>query len=203
VQAIIEGCINKDRQSQYLLYKEFYSYCMAICRRYSINDFDAADILNVGFMKVFTHIEKYDRTKPFKSWLGKIITNTVIDHYRTNLKFSDYDEVSSHENIGNSAPVYDQLSYQDLLIMVQSLSPAYRTVFNLFVIDGYSHEEIAELLKISVGTSKSNLFKARQKLQEKLTVSDVRSPHRDNEIQTGVSPAGKNELKNEVPTRNK
>jgi RNA polymerase sigma factor (sigma-70 family) len=168
LQGIINGCIRQDRSSQYMLYKEFYSYGMAICRRYSLNDYDAADVLNDGFLKVFTHIEKYDPEKPFKSWIGRIITNTAIDHYRMNLKFSDHDDVDIHENIGNAAVVYDQLAYKDLLALVQSLSPAYRTVFNLYAIDGYSHDEIAELLKISVGTSKSNLFKARQKLQEKL-----------------------------------
>ena len=139
---------------------------MAICRRYALNDEDAADILSDGFMKVFTNIEKFDNTKPFKSWLGRIITNTAIDHYRMNLKFSGHEDVDTHENIGHMAAVYDQLAYKDLLALVQGLSPAYRTVFNLYAIDGYSHEEIAELLGISVGTSKSNLFKARQKLQE-------------------------------------
>ncbi|CAM4311215.1 RNA polymerase sigma-70 factor, ECF subfamily [Pedobacter westerhofensis] len=168
MQAIINGCIRQDRSSQYLLYKEFYSYGMAICRRYSLNDYDAADVLNDGFLKVFTHIEKYDPAKPFKSWIGRIITNTAIDHYRMNLKFSDHDDVDTHHHIGDAAAVYDQLAYKDLLVLVQSLSPAYRTVFNLYAIDGYSHDEIAELLKISAGTSKSNLFKARQKLQEKL-----------------------------------
>lgn len=169
MQGIINGCIRKERSSQFLLYKEFYSYGMAICRRYALSDADAADILNDGFLKVFTHIERYDPAKPFKAWMARIMTNTAIDHYRMNLKFSMHDDVTSHEDIGDMAAVYDQLAYKDLLVMVQGLSPAYRTVFNLFAIDGYSHEEIAELLDISVGTSKSNLFKARQKLQEKLT----------------------------------
>jgi RNA polymerase sigma factor (sigma-70 family) len=146
---------------------------MAICRRYAINDFDAADVMNNGFLKVFTHIEKYDHEKPFKSWLARIITNTAIDHYRSNLKFVDHDDLSEYENIGNAASVYDQLAYKDLLILVQELSPAYRTVFNLYAIDGYTHEEIADLLNISIGTSKSNLFKARQKLQEKLAASNT------------------------------
>ena len=149
---------------------------MAICRRYSLNDYDAADVLNDGFMKVFTHIEKYDPSKPFKSWLARIITNTAIDYYRMNLKFSGHDDVSEYENIGNSAKVYDELAYKDLLTLVQGLSPAYRTVFNLFAIDGYSHDEIADMLKISVGTSKSNLFKARQKLQEKLLTLGGNNP---------------------------
>lgn len=176
MQGIINGCIRKDRSSQQLLYKEFYSYGMAICRRYSLNDYDAADVLNDGFMKVFTHIEKYDPSKPFKSWLARIITNTAIDYYRMNLKFSGHDDVSEYENIGDSAKVYDELAYKDLLVLVQGLSPAYRTVFNLFAIDGYSHDEIADMLKISVGTSKSNLFKARQKLQEKLLSTGVKNP---------------------------
>ena len=149
---------------------------MAICRRYAINDFDAADVMNDGFLKVFNNIEKYDPEKPFKAWLGRIITNTAIDHYRSNLKFSDHDDVSTYENVGSGAEVYDQLAYKDLLLLIQGLSPAYRTVFNLYAIDGYSHEEIAELLKISVGTSKSNLFKARQKLQEKLLASSFKKP---------------------------
>lgn len=186
--AIINGCIKKDRSSQYLLYKEFYSFCMAICRRYALNDFDAADVLNDGFLKVFTHIEKYDTTKPFKSWIARIITNTAIDHYRMNLKFADHDDVSAYENIGDVAAVYDRMAYKDLLVLIQGLSPAYRTVFNLYAIDGYSHEEIADLLKISVGTSKSNLFKARQKLQEKLLYGDaVKPPPRQNNSAADVN----------------
>ncbi len=149
---------------------------MAICRRYSLNDFDAAEVLNNGFLKVFTHIEKYDPDKPFKPWIARIITNTAIDHYRTNLKFSAHDDISTHEDIGQGAAIYDQLAYKDLLVLVQTLSPAYRTVFNLYAIDGYSHEEIAGLLKISIGTSKSNLFKARQQLREKLMVLNMSKP---------------------------
>jgi len=167
---------------------------MAICRRYSLNDFDAADVLNDGFLKVFTHIEKYDPEKPFKSWLGKIITNTAIDHYRSNLKFSDHEDLATHENIGHVASVYDRMAYKDLLVLVQELSPAYRTVFNLYAIDGYSHEEIADLLKISIGTSKSNLFKARQKLQEKLSSSESRKPPpRQNNLEDTVNFEGAKE----------
>jgi RNA polymerase sigma factor (sigma-70 family) len=168
VQAIIKGCIQKDRSSQYLLYKEFYSYGMGICRRYALNEFDAGDVLNDGFLKVFTHIDKYDESKPFKTWLARIITNTAIDRYRQNLKFSNHDDINDHIHIGRDAAIHADLAYKDLLIIIQSLSPAYRLVFNLYAIDGYSHEEIAEMLNISIGTSKSNLFKARLKLQDKL-----------------------------------
>ncbi|WP_342332810.1 sigma-70 family RNA polymerase sigma factor [Pedobacter sp. FW305-3-2-15-E-R2A2] len=172
MQEIIKGCIRKDRSSQYLLYKELYSYCMGICKRYAVNDADAAEVLNNAFLKAFNHIEKYDPSKPFKAWMAKITANTAIDHYRMKLRFSDHDDISEHGHIGQGAAVYDQLAYDDLLSLIQTLSPAYRIVFNLYAIDGYSHEEIAEILNISTGTSKSNLFRARQKLQEMLTAND-------------------------------
>jgi RNA polymerase sigma-70 factor (ECF subfamily) len=161
---------------------------MAICRRYALNDYDAADVLNAGFLKVFTHIGKYDPAKPFKSWIGRIITNTAIDQYRMNLKFSDHEDVTTYENIGDTHVATNDLDYKDLLALVQGLSPAYRTVFNLYAIDGYSHEEIAALLDISVGTSKSNLFKARQKLQERILAANATGEYKN--------------IKNEIPTKN-
>jgi len=176
VQEIVTGCIKQDRSSQHLLYKQYYSYCMAICRRYAVNDFEAVDMLNDGFLKVFTHIKKYDTDKPFKAWIGRIMTNTAIDHYRANLKFNAHDDLSDYHDLGHNASVYADLAYKELLLLIQALSPAYRLVFNLFVIDGYSHEEISGLLNISVGASKSNLFKARQRLQEMLT--DLEAKHK-------------------------
>lgn len=166
MKEIISGCIRKDRASQHLLYKEFYSYCMGICKRYSISDFEAADVLNNGFLKIFNNIDKYDPAKPIKAWISKIIVNTAIDHYRTNLRFTTYDDISEYEHQGTEAIVYEQMAYKELLMLVQSLSPSYRVVFNMYAIDGYTHDEIAKTLNISVGTSKSNLFKARQRLQE-------------------------------------
>jgi RNA polymerase sigma-70 factor (ECF subfamily) len=136
---------------------------------------DAAGILNDGFFKAFKHISKYETDKAFMPWLGRIITNTAIDYYRTNLKFADHADITEHEHIAQVSSVYDQLAYHDLLAMIQKLTPAYRTVFNLYAIDGYTHEEIGEILNISVGTSKSNLFKARQKLQEMLKGADSRT----------------------------
>jgi len=166
VQKYIAGCRRRDRKSQYALFKYFHSYAMGICRRYAHQSDEASDILNEGFLKVFNHIERYDGSKPFKSWIGKIITNTAIDHYRVNLKFAKQEDVDHYDHVGDDAAIYGELAYDDLLAMVRSLSPAYRTVFNLYAIDGYSHNEIAELLGITTSTSKSNLHKARKKLQE-------------------------------------
>ncbi|MCZ4223681.1 RNA polymerase sigma factor [Pedobacter rhodius] len=168
LDSYIKSCIRNEREGQKALYKHFYGFAMGICLRYANNRLDAAGILNDGFFKVFKNIDKYEQDKPFKAWIGRIITNTAIDYYRANLKFADHADITEHNEIAQEQSVYGKLAYEDLLAFVQKLTPAYRTVFNLFAIDGYSHEEISEMLSISVGTSKSNLFKARQKLQDML-----------------------------------
>lgn len=168
VQQHIAGCLKYDKQSQYALFKYFYSFAMGICRRYAHRSDEASDILNESFLKIFNRMERYDASKPFKVWIGKIITNTAIDYYRASLKFTQHDEIGAYEHLSDTERIYGDLAYNDLLTMVRSLSPAYRTVFNLYAIDGYSHQEIAELLGITVNTSKSNLHKARKKLQELL-----------------------------------
>lgn len=140
---------------------------MGICRRYARQSDEASDILNESFLKIFNRIEHYDMSKPFKSWIGKIITNTAIDYYRASLKFAQQEDIDEYD-VSDDAAIYGKLAYNDLLVMVRSLSPAYQAVFNLYAIDGYSHNEIAELLGITVNTSKSNLHKARKKLQELL-----------------------------------
>ena len=162
---LIRGCEKQDRKSQKMLYKAFYGFSMAICLRYTGDRDKAAEVMNQGFFKVFTNVERYDHAKPFKAWLGKIMMNVSIDYYRANLKMAYSDDLETAEHIGDGDYADKNLHYEDLLAMVQQLPHAYRTVFNLFAIDGYSHEEIADLLNINIGTSKSNLHKARQKLK--------------------------------------
>ncbi len=139
---------------------------MGICLRYANNRDEAAEVMNQGFFKVFTRIETYDTSRPFKAWLGRIMMNVSIDYYRANLKMAYTDDLEKAEGISDGDFADKKLNYDDLLAMVQRLPNAYRTVFNLFAIDGYSHEEIGEMLGISPGTSKSNLHKARQKLKQ-------------------------------------
>ncbi|WP_197091538.1 RNA polymerase sigma factor [Sphingobacterium endophyticum] len=171
---LIEGCIVNDRRSQKELYRSFYSLSMGICLRYAKNREEAATIINEGFFKVFDHINSYDFNRPFVTWLRRIMTNTAIDYYRSTLRFVnqtvELDIVEEHEVLNEST--LQMLHYQDLLKMVQSLTPGFRTVFNLYAIEGYSHEEIAALLGISIGTSKSNLYKARAKLAELIRRSE-------------------------------
>ncbi len=169
---LIRGCVKQDRKCQKMLYKAFYGFSMGICLRYAGNRDEAADVMNQGFFKVFTHIESYDTTRPFKAWLGKIMMNVSIDYYRSNLKMAYTEDLDNAEHVSDGNLADKNLNYEDLLRMVQQLPQAYRTVFNLFAIEGYSHDEIAAMLNINAGTSKSNLHKARQKLKQMIFKAD-------------------------------
>lgn len=179
-----EGCLRGNPGCQKKLYQSFYGFALAICLRYSNDRDEAVEVMNNGFLKVLTHFDKYNPEKPFKPWLSRIMTNTAIDHYRSRIKFSHMADISEAEELGTQASVYQKLNYEDLLKLVQQLPPGYRAVFNLYAIDGYTHEEIGKLLGISEGTSKSNLFKARQKLrgylEEELSTTKIISLYGNN-----------------------
>ena len=173
LQRQIQGCVSNDRKSQKVIYETFYGYARSICDRYTKNDDDALEILNDGFLKIFREIYRYkpsyaDEISSFKGWLRKIIIYTAIDHFRKNRKHSL--TVGLDDNVTQLSSKFetaiDQISYEEILSSIQKLTPGYRTIFNLFVIEGFSHEEIANQLGISVGTSKSNLSKARKQLQK-------------------------------------
>jgi RNA polymerase sigma-70 factor (ECF subfamily) len=128
--------------------------------------------MNQGFFKIFKYIHKYNEERPFKAWFGKIMTNVSIDFYRSNLKLACCEELKKAEHVADGDWVDRNLNYDDLLAMVQRLPQGYRTVFNLYAIDGYSHGKIGEMLNINIGTSKSNLFKARRKLKQMIMMAD-------------------------------
>lgn len=163
---IIRGCRDKKRIYQRKLYELYYAYGMSICIRYSRNEDDAIEILNDSFMKVFKNVKKYNDQQPFKPWFRRILINTSINHIKKNEKFKRQESMENHNNIVSADDILSRINYQEMIQMVQSLSTAYRTVFNMYVIDGFKHEEIAKTLGISVGTSKSNLSKAKAKLRE-------------------------------------
>lgn len=147
----------------------FYAYGMSITMRYADSRDRAAAIFNDAFMKVFDNIRKYDRHRPFKPWLRTIIVNTAINHFNANKKFQNWEGLEENSAaMGTDETIITGLTYNEIIEMVQQLTPAYRTVFNLYVIEGFKHEEIAELLGISVGTSKSNLHKAKKNLRAML-----------------------------------
>ncbi|MDR8391022.1 RNA polymerase sigma factor [Aliifodinibius sp. S!AR15-10] len=166
---IIKGCRKRQRESQKELYKMYYAYGMSITLRYADTRDKAAEVLNDAFMKVFSNIKKYDMDRPFKPWLRKIIVNTAINHYHKRDETDKWDNIEEAGSaLKNEEQITSGISYQELIDMVQELSPAYRTVFNLYVIEGFKHKEIAQMLDISVGTSKSNLSKAKQNLKSML-----------------------------------
>ncbi|GAB3577028.1 sigma-70 family RNA polymerase sigma factor [Spirosoma luteolum] len=164
---LLAGCLRNHRQSQELLYRQFYGFAMSVCLRYAPTRESALEVLNDGFLKVFTRLDQYDPAQPFKAWLRRILINTAVDHYRQELRHFYHDSVeqAGQASVATGADAYSQLAYDELLKLVQMLSPAYRLVFNLYVMDGFAHDEIAEKLGISVGASKSNLARARENLR--------------------------------------
>ena len=170
---LIDGCRKGNRASQIRLYQHFFSYGMGVCLRYSKNREEALEILNDGFLKAFTKIHQYDSEQSFKPWLRRILINASIDYYRKYHKKYDSLVIAFIRKPSNTTynDALDNLAFEDLLKVMQKLSPAYRMVFNLYVVENFSHQEIAEKLDISIGASKSNLAKARQKIKAMLGAS--------------------------------
>jgi RNA polymerase sigma factor (sigma-70 family) len=166
---LLAGCARNQRRSQELLYRKFYGYAMGVCLRYTATREQAVEVLNDGFLKVFTRLEQYDPNQPFKSWLRRILINTALDQYRQEVRHYYHDDVSGAEQVPAQQPdAHSMLAHEELIRLIQRLSPAYRIVFNLYIIDGFSHDEIAAQLGISAGTSKSNLARARENLKQML-----------------------------------
>jgi RNA polymerase sigma factor (sigma-70 family) len=165
----VKMCVKGDRKAQKKLYETFYSKMMGVCYRYTNNTEDARDVLQDGFIKVFSNINKYEFNGSLEGWIRRIIVNTAIDHFRKhkNVFFADDDEGSILENskVESVDSIYSQFGETVIMEAIQALSPAYKTVFNLYVIEGFQHKEIAKQLGISEGTSKSNLAKAKMKLR--------------------------------------
>jgi RNA polymerase sigma factor (sigma-70 family) len=173
IAVLLEGCKKNDRGSQQALYHQLSGYALGICLRYAENQQEAEELLQEGFVKLFKNIHKFDTSRhtdqlaSLKGWFKRILINTCIDQFRKNRHNTMTYTITEEFDLPalNQATAIDQLSYKELLDAIRLLSPGYRQVFNLFVIEGHSHEDIAEKLDISIGTSKSNLFKAREKMK--------------------------------------
>lgn len=165
----IRACARKERWAQRALYEEFFSPLMAICLRYANGEDEAMDILHESFIKIFRHIGRYKPGTSLAAWMRRITINTAIDYYRRNHRRRVENIEQAYDLSSQDADAISQYSEKEILAAIQQLTPAYRTVFNLYVIEGYSHKEIADLLEITESTSRSNLVKARVKLQEMLT----------------------------------
>ena len=165
---LIQGCINGDRQMQKFLYQNFSSKMYGVCLRYAGNENDANDILQEGFIKVFKNLEKFRKEGSFEGWVRRIFVNTAIEHYRKKVKLYNVTEVQENTVEDTNLDALDNLATKDILKVVNELSPGYKAVFNMHVIEGYSHKEIASILGITEGTSKSQLARAKGVLKKLL-----------------------------------
>lgn len=161
----IENCRKKAPRAQRALYLHFYNYAMTICYRYTQNKEEAEEVLNDSFFKVFNKLEKYEAQGAFKYWLKRIVVNTCIDHFRKHKNAPMVIELTPLDHPNVDSEVVGSLQATELLKLVQQLPNSYRIAFNLHAVEGYTHPEIASMLGISEGTSKSNLAKARKRLQ--------------------------------------
>ena len=169
---LITACINRERKAEYQLYKNTYRYLMSICISYVNNEEEAKEMLNVGFLKILTNLKKYKCEVPFKAWIRKVMVNTLIDEYRKEKKHYDnieyveeYIETSDYSEVNTFVTKMD---VDEINVLICQLPPMSRRVFNMYVIDGFSHKEIGQLLGMSEGTSKWHLNSSREKLKKML-----------------------------------
>jgi RNA polymerase sigma factor (sigma-70 family) len=169
---LIELCLQKNRKAEYELYKLTYSYLMSICMRYSKCKDTAAESLNLGFLKILTNLNSYNPQIPFKMWIRRIMINTLIDQYRKVKREREHisyvETYYDNPDFTDVNEAIDKFKVEQIYKLIDELPPSTKEVFNLYVIDGYSHKEIGELLNISEGTSKWHLSEARQKLKIKI-----------------------------------
>lgn len=173
INRIIDGCKAGKQKEFRKLYDLYASPMLSVCFRYSRNMADAEDILQEGFIKVFRKINEFKGIGSFEGWLRRIMVNTAINHYKSNLKHSFHDEYVDNkhdkaEDLDMSEKIFieKKVDHEQILKLVQNLPEGYRMVFNMYVIDGMNHREIAKELNISENTSKSQLFKARRTLKQ-------------------------------------
>ncbi len=169
--ALIEGCCNGNRKCQEVLYFAYSKKMLGIAMRYVTSYEEAEDIVMEGFVKIFKNIEKYRSDGSFEGWMRRIFVNTAIEHYRKNTQMYALIDIEACCEPVFEETALEHLQKEDLLAMIHTLSAGYRTVFNLHVIEGYTHKEIGELLGISAGTSKSQFMRARHILQKKIVQS--------------------------------
>jgi len=169
-KTIIEGCQNGESWAQKMLYELHASTMMSVCIRYVGNYETARDILQEGFIKVFTKIDSYSGTGAFAGWMRRVFVTTALEYLRQNNALKQSKELDDfHNDFEDIQPsIIDQITAEDLLNCVAQLAEGYRTVFNMYAIEGYSHAEIAELMQISENTSRSQFMRARNILQREV-----------------------------------
>lgn len=166
IEKIIEGCVRKIEKSQEMLYKKFFGYALSVAMIYTNHRSDAIEVVDDSFIKVFAEISRFDPSLPFKSWLRRIVINTAIDRCRKFNKHQYSDESQAILIRDESASVESQLTAEDIIGLLNQLPPLHKLVFNLYEIEGYSHEEIAIQLNIPESSSRVYLTRAKKQLRE-------------------------------------
>lgn len=168
-EVLIEGCRANQRGAQEQLYRQFYRYAMTIALRYSRDDSDAADIMSHAFVKIFKSFHSFDATKgSLQAWIKRIVINEGLDHIKSRERFSRHLELETVPEPGINNAVLEQMGADEIMKLIHKLPPATHAVFVLYAVEGYTHREIAEKLRISEGTSKWHLSEARRTLQQQL-----------------------------------
>lgn len=169
-KALIQGCIRGDQNAQHLLYKKFSSLVYGICLRYAKNRMEAEDSMQEAFVKIYKHLKDYQSAGSFEGWVRRIAVNTAITGYRKSLKGRLEDEIDDRSEFASTLVENHDVEYtmEELMLCVQALPDGYRTVFNLYAVEGFKHKEIAEMLEIDVNTSKSQFSRAKGHLQKAL-----------------------------------
>ncbi|MGV3686652.1 MAG: RNA polymerase sigma factor [Daejeonella sp.] len=168
IDSLLEGCKKGDRKAQEHLYKMLAPKMMGVCMRYAKDTYEAEDILQLGFIKVFQKVAEFRGEGSFEGWIRRIMVNSAIESYRKNLRTLNIIDIDEVHDQPQSTFDMSGLELKDLMKLVQQLSNGYRLVFNMYVIEGFSHKEIAKELGISEGASKSQLSRARSILKEKI-----------------------------------
>lgn len=166
---IVGKCKTGSLKHQELLYKQFYGYAMGVSVRYSLNQDDALEVVNDAFIKVFNNINTYNTDKPFRAWLRTIVVNTAIDRRRKELKHQDTTDLDTAVGVGSNASAIDNLNAQDILKLMKQLPQIQVTIFNMYEIDGYNHDEIGKVLNLPASSSRVYLSRAKDKLRQLLT----------------------------------
>ena len=172
-EMLIKGCVAGRRDAQEMLYNYYSPKMFGICLRYAENYQSGEDILHEGFIKVFNNIDKFRGEGSLEGWIKRIFINTAIQHHRNLKKHGRHAELEEVRFEQVKEVAVDNMATQDLLQLIQQLAPGYRAVFNLYVIEGYSHKEIADKLNIAEGTSKSQLSRARELLQKMIQANEI------------------------------
>lgn len=171
-QDLLNACQKGDRKAQYQLFRSSFDALMSVCLRYQRDESEAMAALNLGFLKILSNLDKYRPDIPFEAWIRRIMINTLIDEFRKNrqvkelIEYRDFSEEKNSNQWSEAGEAEQNLNADQLTVMLHALPAVSRKVFNLFAVDGYSHQEVGEMLGISEGTSKWHVNFARKRLQE-------------------------------------